>query len=117
MHQLSLKVKKKDEDDNLDHGLALRWYGKSYEFSSKHDDSEVSRNQSLRKMAGEAAKKREPRKDAKTSRSGDDESAMQQHPAKKATVSVRAIYSGPTMHDGRRWRKYRQKQAKRNPFP
>ncbi|KAK1368335.1 WRKY domain-containing protein [Heracleum sosnowskyi] len=119
--QLSLKVKKTDEDDrdNLDPGLALRLDGRSYEFSSEHDDSGVLRNQSPGKIKGETTndQTREPRKDAKTSRSGDDEKVMHQHPAKKARVSVRAICSGPSMNDGYQWRKYGQKKANGNPCP
>lgn len=94
------EVNKKDENhDSLDHGLALRLDGRSYEFSSDHDDSGVSRNQSPGKTEREAVndETREPRKDAKTSRSGDDENLLQQSPAKKARVSVRAICSGPTV--------------------
>ncbi|KAL8111946.1 hypothetical protein AgCh_019593 [Apium graveolens] len=100
--QITEVLKKKDEDDHddLDHGLALRLDGRSYELvSSEHADSGVSRNQSPRKIEREASndQTREPRKDAKMLRSGDEENVLQQNPAKKARVSVRAICSGPTV--------------------
>lgn len=98
------KVIKKDEDgdDDMERGLALRLDGRSYDFSGDDEiASGVSRNQSSREVEGDGASDqttRYPRKDSKTmSTSGDDENVLQQSPAKKARVSVRAICSGPTV--------------------
>lgn len=91
----------KQEDDNLNHGLALRLDGRSYEYSGYHNDAGASKSQSPGKIEEDSSNdhKRPPTSSTglKASKSEDDENLLQQHIAKKARVAVRAVCNGPTV--------------------
>lgn len=91
------KVKKQEDDDDLNHGLALRLDGRSYEYSG---DAGVSNSQSPGIIEDSSNDYKRPPTSStglKASRSEDDENLLQQHAAKKARVAVRAVCNSPTV--------------------